>query len=105
MNTWNTVWNLFVVSAENASLMDLITSFCITFISVALKGFQHKNVNHNKYKLIVITSFTMGAFEILAITFAVHIGLIAMFTSGAAAGIAMIVAIKTHHKLVKVEDD
>ncbi len=44
-----------------------VTAFCITFIAVFLKGFQYKNVVHNKWIGMFVTSYVMGVFEVLAV--------------------------------------
>jgi len=80
-----------------------VTAFCITFISVFLKGFQYKNVLHNNWISMAATSYMMNVFEVLAV------GNYAMifikgdwwysFISGTSAAIAIVAASWLHTKI------
>lgn len=74
-------------------------AMCITFFSVAIRGFQHKNVIGNHMKAILFTASFMAAFEVVGVTMIVKGGLwmIPWVSVGAASG--MYVAIKFHDRL------
>lgn len=49
--------------------MEYLIAFAITFTSVFLKGMQHKNVQHDMYSSVFITSFFMAALDFAVIKF------------------------------------
>ncbi|WP_411706292.1 hypothetical protein [Edaphovirga cremea] len=75
------------------------TSILVSFIAVFLKGFQHKNVNANKLKLIVPTAYLMAAFDWIAITIVVKGDWWVAISAGTGASIGMLVAMLLHDKL------
>jgi uncharacterized membrane protein len=46
--------------------MIYVTAFCVTFIAIFLKGFQFKNIQHNKWWSMFATSYVQGTFEFVA---------------------------------------
>lgn len=75
-------------------------AFITTLISVGLKGFQHKNVIGNHYRLVFITSYLMAVADVLIIGIIVRGGWIICFASGSGAAIGMIISIWLHNKYV-----
>jgi hypothetical protein len=79
-----------------------VTAFFLTFAYVFLKGFQYKNVMHNKWISMATTSYVMNVFEV------VQVGAYAKITmqgdwwyalvSGTAAAIAIVGATWFHNK-------
>ena len=82
--------------------MIYVTAFCITFIAVFLKGFQYKNVVHNKWWGMFITSYMMGVFEFAAVgsyaTIFIKGDYWYMVISGTSAAVAIVVATWTHNR-------
>lgn len=79
-------------------------SLAVSFCSVFLKGFQHKNVIGMHYKLTFFTSVLMGAFDVAAVTLIVKGGWPLAITSGIGAGFGMIASMWVHSRVVKNED-
>lgn len=71
----------------------------VTFVSVFLKGFQHKNVIANKMKLIVLTSYLMAAADVLLVGLIVKDGWALIPYCGTGAALGMYISIKLHDKL------
>jgi hypothetical protein len=75
----------------------------VTFISVFLKGFQHKNVIANRLQSIVITSYLMACADALLVGLISSQGsFILVPFCGTGAALGMYVSIKLHDKLFKV---
>lgn len=81
----------------------LVVSVIVSFISVALKGFQHKNVIGNHLNSVFYTSVLMGMFDWAAVTLIIKGGWPIAITSGIGAGFGMLASIKLHDKLFKKE--
>lgn len=79
-------------------------SLAVSFCSVFLKGFQHKNVIGMHYKLTFFTSCLMGAFDVATVTLIVKGGWWIAATSGIGAGFGMITAMYVHKRIVKAND-
>lgn len=75
------------------------TSVVISFTSVALKGFQHKNVIGSHFRSIFFTSYLMAAFDVWAVTLIVRGGWPIAITSGTGAAFGMLFAVKLHDKI------
>lgn len=80
--------------------MKYLLAFALSFVSVFLKGFQHKNVQGEHMKSIFIVSYLMAIFDVLII------GLIAKhgewniaFATGGGAALGMVISIKLHRKI------
>jgi hypothetical protein len=71
----------------------------VTFVSVFLKGFQHKNVIANKLKSIVITSYLMASADVLLVGLIAHEGWILIPFCGTGAALGMYISIKLHDRL------
>ena len=81
--------------------MIYVVSFIVTFISVALKGFQHKNVIGNHLRSVFFTSYLMAAFDVASVSLIVMGGWTIMFSSGTGAAFGMLFAIKLHDRIFK----
>lgn len=82
-------------------LVSLVVSFC----SVFMKGFQHKNVIGNHYKATFFTSYAMAAFDVVAVTLIVKGGLPVALSSGTGAAFGMVTAMWAHSKIFKEKKD
>lgn len=76
-------------------------SVLVTFTSVFLKGFQHKNVIGNHQKSVFVTSYLMAAFDVASVTIIVQGGWPIVLTSGTGAAFGMIAAIRLHDRIFK----
>lgn len=76
--------------------LGLVTSF----VSVGLKGFQHKNVIGDHYKLVFVTSYLMSAIDVLLIGLIVKGGLVMAIPAGTGAACGMMTAMWLHRKFV-----
>lgn len=76
-------------------------SIFITFCSVALKGFQHKNVIGNHKRSMFFTSYGMAAFDVLAINIIITGGWAIALTSGTGAALGMVFSTRLHDRLFK----
>lgn len=76
-------------------------SVTVSFIAVALKGFQHKNVIGNHLRSIFFTSYLMAAFDVASISIVVSGGWPIALTAGTGAAFGMLFAIKVHDKIFK----
>lgn len=81
--------------------MIYVISILVSFISVSLKGFQHKNVIGNHLKAVFFTSYLMAAFDVAAVSLIVVGGWPIAITSGTGAAFGMIFAIKLHDRIFK----
>lgn len=81
--------------------MMYLISAAVSFCSVFLKGFQHKNVIGMHYKLTFFTSFAMAAFDVAAVTIIVKGGWPIAISSGIGASFGMIAAMYLHSRIFK----
>lgn len=77
-----------------------LISMAVTFTSVFLKGFQHKNVIGNHYRSTFVTSFCMAAFDVASVSFIVKGGWVMFLPSGIGASVGMVVAMKYHGLII-----
>jgi len=75
-----------------------LIALCVTFVSVFLKGFQHKNVIAKKMRLVVITSYLMAVGDVLVIGMVVKGGYGLIPACGTGAALGMYLSIKLHDK-------
>jgi hypothetical protein len=78
-----------------------LASFICTFLAVALKGYQHKNVIGNHIKSVCFVAYLMYVFDVLAVTLIVKNNWWVVFTSAFGASLGMYVSIKLHTKIHK----
>lgn len=74
-------------------------AFLVTFCSVFLKGFQHKNVIANKMKSIVVTSYLMASADVFLVGLIADEGWILIPFCGTGAALGMFLSIKLHDRL------
>lgn len=79
----------------------MVMCLLATFVSVFLKGFQHKNIEGNHTKLIFYTSYLMATADLFVIGLVVKNGMWMVLPSATGSSIGMITAMKVHRKLVK----
>lgn len=75
-----------------------------TFGAVFLKGFQHKNVIHNRYKWIALTSYLMSAADVVVIGLVAKYGWSLAFWNGTGAAMGMLLAVWLHNRFVAPPD-
>lgn len=78
-----------------------VTSVIVSFTSVILKGFQHKNVIGNHMKSVFVTSYAMAVFDVAAVSLIIKGGWPIAISSGTGAAFGMIAAMALHDKLFK----
>ena len=82
-----------------------VVAFFATFISISLKGFQHKNVIHNMYWSTAATSYAMNVFDVMLVGLNAKIIIDGdywyAFVSGTAAAAGMIFSMYCHNKFFK----
>lgn len=74
-------------------------SVLVTFISVFLKGFQHKNVIGGHLKSVVLTSYLMGLFDVASVTLIVKGGAWIALSAGTGASLGMVSSIILHDRI------
>lgn len=79
--------------------MIYVISCFVSFVAVALKGFQHKNVIGNHVKTVFLTSYLMAFFDVAAVTLIVKGGWPIALSSGTGAAFGMVFAIKLHDRI------
>ena len=79
--------------------MIYVVSVFVSFVSVFLKGFQHKNVIANRLKWTFLTSYLMALFDVAAVSLIVQGGWAIAFSSGLGASAGMVAAMMLHDKL------
>jgi hypothetical protein len=73
-------------------------AFLGSFISVGLKGFQHKNVIHNLYTNTFVTSYFMAFMDVLLIGLIAKSGWDIAFFSGGGASLGMVASMYVHDR-------
>lgn len=81
--------------------MIYLASTCVSFLAVFLKGFQHKNVIGDHYRLAFFTSYAMAMFEVASIALVVKGGWVMAFTTGTGAAFGIVCAMYAHNRLHK----
>ena len=77
-----------------------VVSFCISFGSVFLKGFQHKNVLGNHKLLVFFTSYAMAVFDVLVVGMIVKAGWSIAISAGTGAAFGMVSSMYIHDLLI-----
>jgi hypothetical protein len=81
-----------------------LIAFCTTFVSIFLKGIQHKNVIHSMYWSTGITSYAMNVFDVLLVGLNAKIIIQGdywyAFVSGTSAALGMVASIYVHDKFI-----
>lgn len=78
--------------------MSYILAFLGTFVSVFLKGFQHKNVIANLYINTIITSYFMAFVDVLIVGLIAKSDWTVAFASGTGAAIGMASSMYIHNR-------
>lgn len=78
-------------------------SFVVTFITVSLRGWQHKNVIGHHMKSIAVTSYLIHVFDLVVVALIVRNNLYIAFVSGFAASLAMVTSVMLHDRVYKSE--
>lgn len=81
--------------------MNQLLAFSITFAAIFLKGWQHKNVIHDRYVWIVFTSYLMATLDILTIGLVVKYGTDMIIYQGTGAALGMLASVFLHNKMMK----
>ena len=69
------------------------------FITVFLRGFQHKNVIAGKLKLIAITSYAISFMDVVMIGLVTREGWTLAFFCGTGAAFGMVLSVMLHDRL------
>lgn len=85
--------------------MTQFIAFGITFLAIFLKGWQHKNVIHDRYLWIVVTSYLMASLDILTIGLVVKYGTDMILYQGTGAALGMLASVLLHNKMMKRKGD
>lgn len=80
-----------------------LTAFFLSFIAIFLKGWQHKNVIHNKYVWITITSYAMAVLDVCVVGIIVKHGWDVVWWQGSGAALGMLLSVYSHNKFVGEE--
>ena len=75
-----------------------LIQFLVALCTVALKGFQYKNVQGNHYKLVGITSFLMAAGDVASVGLIVSNGWWSIIPAGAGAALGMLSSMFLHER-------
>ncbi len=73
----------------------------VTFATVFLRGFQHKNVIGNHIRAVIVTSYLMAVCDVLFIGLIAARGWSVCFAAGTGAAIGMFTSIKLHDRFLK----
>lgn len=82
------------------STTTLITGFLVSFSSMALKGFQHKNVVGNHYGLVLTTSYMMTAADFAMFGLILKDGWGMYLPIGTGGALGMIFGMTAHNRIV-----
>ena len=79
----------------------MLLGFAVSMASVGLKGFQHKNVIGDHYKLVFITSYLMAVTDVAVIGLVAANGWSMAIPMGTGAACGMVGAMLLHKRFVK----
>lgn len=79
--------------------MGYVIALAVSFTSVFLKGFQHKNVLSGKLKLIAITSYAMAFMDVIMVGLIVREGWVIAFWCGTGGAVGMVAAVILHDRI------
>lgn len=83
--------------------MTMMIQGCVMFLYVFLKGFQHQNVIHGKYKGAFILSYLMAAFEVACVTLVVQNGWASILPVGTGAAFGIVASMYAYRRINKIE--
>ena len=81
--------------------MIYLASIFVSFVSVFLKGFQHKNVIGHHVKSAILTSYFMATFDMLAISLVIKGGWPIALSAGTGGTLGIIAAMYLHDYMFK----
>lgn len=81
-------------------MLEQLLALTLALLSVFVKGFQHKNIQGNHYRLIFVTSYIMAITDVLMISLVVQKGWTICFATGSGAAIGMLLSLWVHSKVV-----
>jgi len=76
-------------------------SLVVSFVSVFMKGFQHKNVIGDHKKAVFFTSYFMAAFDVASVYLIIEGGIWIAVTAGTGAAFGMVTAMAVHDRIFK----
>jgi hypothetical protein len=79
----------------------MLLGFVVSLTSVGLKGFQHKNVIGDHYKLVFFTSYLMAVMDVAWIGLVATNGWAMAVPMGTGAACGMVGAMLLHKRFVK----
>ncbi len=79
----------------------IILAFAVSFVSVFLKGFQHKNVIGNHYRLVAVTSYAMAVSDVTFVGLAAKNGFEIAMPCGTGAALGMVLSMYLHNRFIK----
>lgn len=71
-----------------------------TFVTIFLRGFQHKNVIGNHYKLVFVTSYLIAVGDVLSVGWILKGGWGLMIPCGTGAALGMVLSMWVHKRFV-----
>ncbi len=71
-----------------------------SFVSVFLKGFQHKNVIGGHYRLVFFTSYAMAVTDVVVVGIIVKGGWAVAIPSGTGAALGMVLSMYLHDRFI-----
>lgn len=78
-----------------------LLAFAVSAVTIFLKGFQHKNVIGNHYRLVAVTSVLMAVGDVAVVGLIVKQGWWMALPLGAGAALGMVTSMWVHQKFVK----
>lgn len=84
--------------------MSYFLALVLTFVTVGLKGLQHKNVIHNLYLNTFFTSYAMAFMDVLIIGLIAKSGWDIAFASGTGGALGMVSAMYFHNRFMKPKE-
>jgi hypothetical protein len=84
--------------------MNYLMALVLTFVTVFLKGLQHKNVIHNLYVNTFFTSYLMAFMDVLIIGLIAKSGWDIAFASGTGGALGMVAAMYLHNRYMKPKE-
>lgn len=81
--------------------MIYVISLVVSFVSVFMKGFQHKNVIGDHKKAVFFTSYFMAAFDVASVFIIIEGGIWVALTAGTGAAFGMVAAMTVHDRIFK----
>jgi hypothetical protein len=84
--------------------MIYVYSFLISFITVGLRGFQHKNVIGNHKKAVFVTAYLVAVGDVLTVGMVVLGGWTICFAAGTGAAVGMVCSMYLHDRIFKREN-